>query len=121
MCNLETITQLSGRTLHPLMEKGKTANWNNLAFNQYFRPYSALGGRIKPTHMGYSVRNEKYRYVGWFESDRDSHAVEELYDLGNSGVETKNIIGSKESEFIEKEMKERVIYYKMGNYEKAYK
>ena len=43
------------------------------------------------------------------------------YPLGNSGVETKNIIGSKESEFIEKEMKERVIYYKMGNYEKAYK
>ena len=89
MCNLETITQLLGRTLHPLMEKGKTASWNNLAFNQYFRPYSALGGRIKPTHMGYSVRNEKYRYVGWFESDSDSPAVEELYDLGNSGVETK--------------------------------
>jgi len=121
MCNIKPKGSLSGVSMYPLLLGNESANWNNLAFNQYFRPYQALGGNDEMTHMGYSVRNERYRYTGWFEKGGDSVVIEELYELGDSGIETKNIIGSESVKDVERELKERIVHYKKGNYKMAYR
>ena len=71
--------------------------------------------------MGYSVRTDKYRYVGWFKEGSDIPEIEELYYLDQCNIEIQNIIGDAEVENIEKKLKERIIQYKNGAYEEAYK
>jgi len=121
LCNLKPITSLSGHSMRPLLNNNKFADWTNLAFNEMFRPYKAINGKIKPTYMGYAVRNDNYRYVGWFKTGEDHPSVEELYFLGNSRMETKNLIGNQDVRSVEKELRQRVVDYEQKNYSKAYK
>jgi len=121
LCNLKPVTPLSGHSLRPLLENEKSSGWVNLAFNQFPRPYKAINGKIKPTYMGYAVRNDNYRYIGWFKTGEDYPSVEELYDFSNSVIETKNIVGDEKTKPIEQELRQRAIFYKTGNYDKAVK
>jgi len=120
ICGLRPTTELSGRSLLPLIKDSATAQKSNFAFNQYSRPYGAFGKRGVYDYMGYAVRSDKYRYVAWFKKGSDTPEIEELYDLSKDGIETENIIGDKNSKDVEQELKNRVVNYKTGNYEEAY-
>ncbi|TKG96420.1 DUF4976 domain-containing protein [Puteibacter caeruleilacunae] len=121
LCDIKSEQRLSGRSLKPLLQKKSDKKWANYAFNQYFRPYKAIGGRMKPEYMGYSVRTDKYRYVGWFKQGQDMPEKEELYDLSEHVVEKQNLAGRDKVKTIQKDLRERTILYKNKSYKEAVK
>ena len=86
---------LQGRSLLPLLDE-PTKVWKQVALSQYPRG----------TVMGYSLRNERYRYVSW-QQDKDPEQVmaEELYDHQNDPMETNNLAGTQDSEAVLQQMR----------------
>jgi len=81
LCGLaEAPKNLAGRSLRPLL-KNPNAKWDKAAITQVQR------GAGQNTFMGYSVRDERWRYTEW---DKGSRGVE-LYDEANDPRETRNL------------------------------
>jgi len=114
--NLQPESSLSGVSLRPLLENPE-ADWKNIAFHQFIRPYDALRNR-KPTHMGYSIRTEDWRCTWWWDLSTGEVAGKELYRLEGSAIERENLSGNPEFTEIEEELSEKIINYKTGNYYK---
>lgn len=76
---------LQGKSLKPILD-GKSKNVNDFAISQYPRA----------KHMGYALRNDRYRYVAWYKEGQTSGAVtilaKELYDYKKDPLETINIV-----------------------------
>ena len=119
LASLEPANPVSGISLVGQM-KNSTDQHSRFAFSQYFRPYGAISGKVKPTHMGYTVRSGEFRYTGWFRINADEPEFEELYDLTNEAFERKNVSNEKALESIHLDLKKRVINYKNMRYELAY-
>ena len=78
---------LPGKDLLNLDERGE-----HYAFSQFPRPYAALHRASARTHMGYAVRDSRWRYIEWY--DLEGRLVEtELYDLQENLLETENLSG----------------------------
>jgi iduronate 2-sulfatase len=75
-----TPTNLAGRSLQPLL-KNPNAKWDKPALTQVTR--GANANRL----MGYSVRNERWRYTEWDEGKQGA----ELYDETNDKEELRNL------------------------------
>jgi iduronate 2-sulfatase len=73
---------LAGRSLRPLLANPRAA-WNRPALTQVRR-----GGQ-RDQFMGYSVRDERWRYTEWDEGRRGV----ELYDEANDPRELRNLAG----------------------------
>ncbi len=71
---------LAGRSLRPLL-KNPNAKWDKPAFTQQRR-----GNAQNGFFMGYSVRNERYRYTEWDEGRKGV----ELYDYERDANELQN-------------------------------
>jgi len=121
ICRIQPASELSGNSLLPLTDDSVSKQCSNLAFNQFSRPYSAFSKKGSFEYMGYSVRTDKYRYVGWFIKGSNIPEIEELYYFDQCNVETQNIIGDAKVANIEKKLKERIIQYKNRAYKEAYK
>lgn len=81
LCNLtSTPENLAGRSLSPLLRNPR-AKWDKPAITQVRR------GSGDQTFMGYSVRNERYRYTEW---DGGRKGVE-LYDYERDPKELNNL------------------------------
>ncbi|HKQ78883.1 MAG TPA: sulfatase [Blastocatellia bacterium] len=81
LCGLaEAPKNLAGRSLRPLL-KNPNAKWDKAAITQVQR------GAGQDAFMGYSVRNERWRYTEW---DKGKRGVE-LYDEANDPRETRNL------------------------------
>jgi len=81
LCGLaETPKNLAGRSLRPLL-KNPNAKWDKPAITQVRR------GGGQDAFMGYSVRNERWRYTEWDEGKRGV----ELYDEVNDPREARNL------------------------------
>ena len=72
----------------PLIENPKSETWKKYAFSQY----QSKG------MMGYAVRSNRYRYVAWFDYDKDKKKTyteelrtAELYDLKYDPGEINNV------------------------------
>jgi uncharacterized sulfatase len=77
LCSLKgTPSNLHGRSLAPLLQS-PSVPWDRPAITQTRRPKA----------MGYSIRNERYRYTMWDNGD----AGEELYDYESDPRELKNL------------------------------
>jgi arylsulfatase A-like enzyme len=63
-----------------------TGEVREAALSQFPRP--AFGRR---THMGYSIRTDRYRYTEWRPLKTGDIAARELYDHGNDPNETVNL------------------------------
>lgn len=72
---------VEGMSFVPLLGESQRS-WKVAAFSQYPR-----GRKI----MGYSVRNERYRYTEWRQNG--SVIARELYDQGNGAVVGRNLAG----------------------------
>jgi iduronate 2-sulfatase len=80
LTGLQAQAELSGKSLLPLLNDVNT-NWQDIAFNQFARPYgAAIGGRQPMSHMGYSVRTNDWRYTSWFDINTGVFEYPELYD-----------------------------------------
>ena len=81
LCNLQgTPSNLAGQSLRPLLRNPR-AGWNKPALTQQIRAYQ--GNSI----MGYSLRDERYRYTEWDEG----RAGIELYDYEEDPRELRNV------------------------------
>lgn len=87
MCGVSAPENLPGKDLLNLDERGE-----HYAFSQFPRPYAALHRASARTHMGYAVRDSRWRYIEWY--DLEGRLVEtELYDLQENLLETENLSG----------------------------
>ncbi len=92
LCGLqETPSNLHGQSLAPLLSN-PNASWSRPAITQIYRPgnYPPPWGwpNIPPSGiMGYSLRNERYRYTFWKEGSEG----EELYDYQVDPRELHNL------------------------------
>jgi uncharacterized sulfatase len=81
LCHLSSIPgHLAGRSLRPLL-KHPQAKWDKPAITQVRR------GSGDQAFMGYSVRNERYRYTEWDEGRKGM----ELYDYDRDPKELHNL------------------------------
>ena len=84
---------LDGVSFAPLLENRRLP-WKNGVFSQFLRDgiWTAPDGR--PYH-GYTIRTDRFRYVGWYHAKTRKVVGEELYDHRTDPLETKNIIKSQ--------------------------
>lgn len=81
LCELSgTPTNLPGRSLRPLLSRANS-KWEKPALTQVRR------GNDQNYYMGYSIRNERYRYTEWDEGRKGI----ELYDYRRDPGEERNV------------------------------
>ncbi|VGO18659.1 sulfatase [Pontiella sulfatireligans] len=103
LSGLEIPSHLPGKSLVPLMD-GKAGKVKDFAFSQYPRTPS---GKV---YMGYTLRDERYRYIAWYKvEDEQAYKNEkrdfgmqaepafiELYDYEKDPLETQSLAGNPE-------------------------
>lgn len=87
LCCIDAPQELSGKDIWNL-DEGQI----HYAVSQFPRPYAALHRAKARTHMGYTVRDSRWRYVEWYDNDGNL-AETELYDLSQTDFETENLSG----------------------------
>jgi N-sulfoglucosamine sulfohydrolase len=87
VCGLEVPGGLEGVSLRPCLDDPDAAV-KDAAYTQHPRP--SYGKR---THMGYSVRNDRYRYTEWRDLKTGKIAARELYDHEDDAMEMSNVAG----------------------------
>ena len=93
LAGIATPSVLEGRSLRPLLRNPKAA-WNRPALTQVQR------GTGQNAFMGYSIRNEKWRYTEW---DDGKQGVE-LYDETTDPAEAHNLAADPKHRTIVKNM-----------------
>lgn len=93
LCQIQPAGPLSGASLVPLL-KDPEKKWTGVAYSQFCRPYKAITSKTA-THMGYSVRDQNWRYTLWYEMVNNRIVARELYDLSSHPIETENLAGGK--------------------------
>lgn len=109
LAGLESPVYLDGVSLKPILS-GQNKKVKDFAISQYHR------GK---TRMGYSLRNERYRYTAWFEMDyrkgekatADKIIAEELYDYEKDYNETKNRAKTKSYSKVKKELSKTLLNF----------
>jgi len=92
LCHLPHPVGLAGKSLVPLL-KTPGLSINKVALTQTPRPNYPRGKR--PTHMGYSIRTDGFRYTEWRNFQTDQVVSRELYDHSEDPLETENVVGSR--------------------------
>lgn len=77
LCGLAAPRNLAGKSLRPLLDNPK-ADWAKPAFTQVFFE----------THLGHSVRTERYRYTEWDNAKQGA----QLYDYEKDPLEKNNLV-----------------------------
>lgn len=98
MCGVSVPDNLAGKNLTvPVPEERR------FAVSQFPRPYRALHNRGARTHMGYTVRDGRWRYVEWYDN-AGVLAGKELYDMDESLLESRNLSGDSLHSGIERRL-----------------
>jgi uncharacterized sulfatase len=98
LCGLQGLpSNLHGRSLAPLL-RNPGAAWDKPAITQVRR------AREGSPVMGYSIRNERYRYSMW----GDGKHGEELYDYEHDPREMKNRAADEQLAAVRKQLRERL-------------
>jgi iduronate 2-sulfatase len=87
LCGLPPAPGVQGRSLLPVLEN-PAATVRATALSQFPRPFPG-----RPTHMGYSLRTDRYRYTRWQSLETGEVAARELYDHRVDPQETRNVAG----------------------------
>ncbi len=101
LAGLEVPGYLPGRSLVPLLS-GPDQPWKEAAYSQFLRGRFSrerdhLDGQ---EYMGYAVRTDRYRYVEWYQWDKDKEQAgqlvgRELYDHQSDPGENMNMAGEE--------------------------
>lgn len=90
-CGLAGPVDLEGTSLLPVMNDS-TVPTKNFALSQFQRPPSYNFLKAPPKNMGYSIRDDRYRYTRWIDFKTHGVIAEEFYDYATSKVELENRI-----------------------------
>lgn len=109
LAGVKSPENLDGVSLVPLLE-GKVDKVKDFAVSQFPR---------ENDKMGYTFRNERYRYTVWMKDHFRSNQpfkeylvdAEELYDYTKDPLETKNLIHEVEYKSIKKDLKSQAIAF----------
>lgn len=88
LCGLQTNSKLEGKSLVPLLED-PNRTVKPFALSQAPRP-NYLRGKL-PETMGYSIKNQQFRYTEWRDWKSSEVQARELYDHANDPHERINI------------------------------
>jgi arylsulfatase A-like enzyme len=125
LCELAGIDipkHLDGKSQVAVMENPKT-KVKDFSVSQYPRSIkkeqATQLGYVSTDIMGYSIRNERYRYTVWMGNDfRSSQPFDEkllvateLYDYEKDPLETVNVIDDKNYAVVSKNMKEQMVQF----------
>lgn len=102
LAGIEIPAFTDGKSLKPIMT-GNAEKVKDFAISQYPRGNN---------RMGYSLRNERYRYTAWFQIDYrkgekaspEKLIGEELYDYQKDALETKNLADEKSYSAVKKDL-----------------
>lgn len=102
------VPSTDGRSLKPLLND-PNATWNHVAITQVSRGTPTTTGEQRPTgqawFMGYSVRNERYRYTEW---DSGAKGVQ-LYDYETDPGELTNLARDPKFADLVNELKAKIV------------
>ncbi|MEN3941920.1 sulfatase [Prosthecobacter sp. SYSU 5D2] len=87
LCSLPRPQGLDGKSLVPLLQDA-TAKVRPFAISQFPRPWQQ---KEQPQNMGYTLRNERWRYVEWLDFNTRQHLSRELYDMQDCLIEHSNL------------------------------
>jgi arylsulfatase A-like enzyme len=125
ICDLAGVpipTQLQGKSMKPAMQN-KNAEVNEFSVSQYPRKLKAAEvkklGYTDGKLMGYSIRNNGYRYTLWMNNNftskepyADSRVyAKEMYDYTKDPLEKVNVADKKEYKKMADKMHEQLIQY----------
>ena len=125
LCDLAGVsipTNLDGKSLVPIM-KNPTAKVKQFAVSQYPRSTNAVEktrlGYADGHFMGYSIRNERYRFTMWLKNDfrsdkaynKDLVVATELYDYQKDPLEKNNVVNEKSYKKVAAEMNQQMIEF----------
>lgn len=97
LAGVEVPTTMQGRSLAPLLAGESPANWRTDFFVEHLFEHSEI-----PKHEG--VRGERFAYARYFEQNP---VYEELYDLLEDPLETRNLVGNPDYLEILEELRRR--------------
>jgi len=89
LCHIEKPSALEGKSLAPSLDNREAAV-KNFAVSQFARPVSYNFTKKEPLNMGYSIRDDRYRYTRWIEFKSGKVIAEEFYDYSRDGAEMSN-------------------------------
>jgi arylsulfatase A-like enzyme len=125
LCDLAGVsipTNLDGKSLVPIM-KNPTAKVKQFAVSQYPRSTNAVEkarlGYADGHFMGYSIRNERYRFTMWLKDDfrsdkaynKDLIVATELYDYQKDPNETNNVVDDPQYSVPVADMNEKMLNF----------
>ena len=91
LAGLSAPENLEGLSMGALLRR-PNQQWKQAAFAQYGRNGNATKGN--GALMGYTVRNDRFRYTAWVKND-GTLAAQELYDLRKDRIEAINVAEDK--------------------------
>lgn len=93
LCGLPRVKELEGMSLVPILNDPK-AKVKPIAITQHPRPAYY---KEQPDFMGYSARNERWRYTEWRDWKTGKIVARELYDHDKDPLETVNVVEDKKN------------------------
>lgn len=94
MANLEIPSHLQGTSVVPLLEN-PDKEWKSAAFSQFLLGRYGRTTNIKKEIMGYTMRTDKYRYVEWYDWNKDNTRGEllsrQLFDHDSDPQENQDL------------------------------
>lgn len=98
LCNLPSPKGLDGKSLVSIIANPSGKN-SNIAFTQHPRPaYYDREPSKQPSHMGYSIRTEKFRYTEWRNWTTGKVEASEFYNHDSDPNELTNSISDSKFE-----------------------
>jgi iduronate 2-sulfatase len=112
MTNLPIPSHLQGTSVVPLLAD-PDMEWKSAAFSQFLTGQYSRTTNITDEMMGYAMRTDKYRYVEWYDWNKDEKAKGaflecELYDQDNDPQENQNLANKAEYKELIKSLSQKL-------------
>ncbi|MCK0156472.1 sulfatase [Cellulophaga sp. F20128] len=112
MAGLAVPDHLQGKSFVPLLENPDTS-WKTAVYSQYLLGRFGAAETRKKERMGYSVKTDQYRYIEWYDWNKElkkkgAYLTSELYNHYTDPQENNNIAHNPENSKALQELSEQL-------------